>query len=696
MMIDKQTGDMKGITEIVVDDSADRHTGETDDLTRMVFDLFHEYESSDHRKVKLDEYKLSRESYDGHRPTKEFPWKNCSNYSMMVHAIVVDDMEPRLASQLIGSGEDIIEVLPLSEQMQPHVKAVEMATEGALTELIKWKELVPRIVHEALMAPTVFIKPRYDEKTVKQKQRYRGPAMINPLDGNRITSREEAELLLRNGVMPQEAMVDVLEDKTTSIFRIVNDIIPLNDAYGPDIVTDWDETPFMVKIRPIYKDLERQSVENGGVYINITPEILADESEQRDEDGLPVGADRTMVKPSEQRREIECIECYLPDIALEEGDEPDWVILTYTMQSRTLIRKQYMREVYCNNRKSIKRLMLFPDGDCLHGKTLYSKIEHHCKAINDLLNQMIDSGTVQILPWFFYDPVASGLVKHEVEVYPGAMNPCTDPSKVQQAQVDVKAQVFIEFINVIMSFLERLVSVTSYADGIQDTAMAQGAGTASGMRMLLNETNVKHSYQIKPIREQLADLIEIDMRLLGWFMPADTKIRAKGEFMAVDPMLLQGEYAFNIRISDSASNEMLARMEAVELFNLASKVPFANQAEIFKDLLAAYQKKQPEKYINPAFLIVMQAVAQDPQIVQHIQQVMQQQAQQNKMAEMNQQVEDQLIKRSLMDAAEARKIKAKNYPIVTPGDIEAAIGSLAKNQAKDMVEAHLNPGIDRG
>ena len=63
---------------------------------------------------------------------------------------------------------------------------------------------------------------------------------------------------------------------------------------------------------------------------------------------------------------------------------------------------------------------------------------------------------------------------------------------------------------------------------------------------------------------------------------------------------------------------------------------------------------------------------------------------------MRQQVEDQLIKRSLMDAAEARKIKAQNYPIVTPGDIEAAIGSLAKNQAKDMVEAHLNPGIDRG
>ena len=80
MMIDKQTGDMKGITEIIVDDSAAQHTGETDDMTRMVFDLFHEYESSDHRKAKLEEYKQSRESYDGHRPAKEFPWKNCSNY----------------------------------------------------------------------------------------------------------------------------------------------------------------------------------------------------------------------------------------------------------------------------------------------------------------------------------------------------------------------------------------------------------------------------------------------------------------------------------------------------------------------------------------------------------------------------------------------------------------------------------------
>ena len=54
------------------------------------------------------------------------------------------------------------------------------------------------------------------------------------------------------------------------------------------------------------------------------------------------------------------------------------------------------------------------------------------------------------------------------------------------------------------------------------------------------------------------------------------------------------------------------------------------------------------------------------------------------------------MKRTLMDIAEKRKISAQSYPIVTAGDIESAVASLAKSQAKDIVEAVLNPGINQG
>ena len=179
--------------------------------------------------------------------------------------------------------------------------------------------------------------------------------------------------------------------------------------------------------------------------------------------------------------------------------------------------------------------------------------------------------------------------------------------------VGVKAQVYIEFINLITSFLERLIAMSSYQSGVEDQAMGQGAGTAAGMRMILQEAQVKHTYQAKPIKEQLEDVIKLDMMLYAWYMPTDAEIVLPGGqvLRGINVDALQQDYDFSLRISDSAYNKMMARYEAQELLGLAASFPFANQMQLFMDALQAYDKKNPEIYIEPAFLMLIQAVAQN-------------------------------------------------------------------------------------
>lgn len=664
-------------------------------LQTHCFEFFDAQEKSSYRQKAIERMKESREEYEGVRESKTFPWEGAANYSMMVAALVVDDIAPRLAAQFSGRGKDVIQAEPVSSEYGKGVKDVEEFAEWALTENIKWDRFIPRLSLDCLLDPAVFVLPRYTEEDVKRKTRMVGEFIIDPISGELINPKDEMQVrqIQMLGLPIRTEYIDKLVDKETTVFRVRNDIMPFEDVFVPDIITDWEACPAAIRIRPTYQELERSSEANGGPYINITPEIINDEVTSRD-DNTPYDMDEKPVQPDQVYKEIPCIEFYMPNVALEEGDDPDWVIATYTVNSKTCVRRQYLREAFMDNRKPLRRFVLMPDRDKAYGFVVFDKIKHHHRAVNDLINQMIDSGTLQIMPYFISGPTAG--LRENQSIYPGAILEANDPNSVREANHQLKAQVLIEFINLIMGFVERLMSVSSYSDGVQDTAMGQGAGTASGMRMLLNESQAKRNFQSKPIKDELEDLIADDIKLYGWFMPTDAEIRVNGEFKQASVDMLQGDYIFTMRISDSATNEMLERMEKAELFQIASKLPYANQVEMFKELLEAYQVKQPEKYINPQFLIILQACAQNPQIVQAVQQVMQQQGQQNKAAEMQKQVEDTLMKRHIMDLAEAEKIKKENPEMITEEDLKDGIRTVQKSKAKDLAEAILSPGINQG
>jgi len=62
-------------------------------------DLYTEYKGSSYRTTKLTEISDGRKKYKGDRVPKSFPWKDCSNLSVGLDAIAVDNLEPRVYHQ---------------------------------------------------------------------------------------------------------------------------------------------------------------------------------------------------------------------------------------------------------------------------------------------------------------------------------------------------------------------------------------------------------------------------------------------------------------------------------------------------------------------------------------------------------------------------------------------------------------------
>jgi hypothetical protein len=673
--------------EYVIDDKPDKK--DSDKLVTYFRNLMAEYESSEYRKKKIEESDESRKQYDGYRATKNFPWPGCANYSMMIPAIVVDNLEPRLVASVAGKDRDIIEVIANSEKGVQYTRPVEQFAEWALSHNIKWQSFVPAWVHDVLLDGTGYIFPRYEEKKLKRGQRFVGNVTVDAISGERLDA-ETLPLYAQARLPITQQYVDEIQQKDVRIFKVVNEYASINEVYGPDLCPDWDETPTIRQQFVKYEDLEAQSTDNGGVYINITEDLKKDRNSTRSNDALPIGSSRDGAKAEEleERGDIEILTLYdKRDI----GEGRDWCIITLARSSETIIRKQYVRDVYYGlEGKPVKRLIIFPDYGKQNGTSIVQKIRHFTGSINDCLNQMIDSGTVQINPWFFYGSDAG--LQDELDISPGGANPVVgNANSIVFPQLGVKANLYIEFINLITAYLERLVALSSYQSGAEDQVMGQGAGTAAGMRMILQEAQIKHTYQAKPIKEQLGEIIKLDMLLYAWYMPTDVDMVLPGGdvIRKVNIDALQQDYDFTLRISDSAYNQMMARYEAQELLALAAQLPFVNQVQMFQDVLTAYDKKNAAQYIDQNFMMLLQVSTQNPEIIQVVQQYMQSKAQQQHMNELQQAAQDGTIVTQMKDKMKEQTMIPDLMKQVQKGIVKDGIQHGMKMEAalqhRDMV-----------
>ena len=671
--------------ELKLEEDEYQSSGDMTAIAVYCQDLFNEYDSS-YRQRKLTEINDGRKQYDNDRPAKTFPWEKASNKSMSLTAIAVDNLEPRVFNKLI-SEDDFVQVSPTQADDVDSIEDVREFLHWACHNNMHLKKKLKPIVHDILMDGTKFVLPMWEEKDIVIRIRGEQPVFVNQ-EGERVkppasflnsgSPEQIMQQLMQMGIMPAGSEEGV-QEKTEIDFKVNLEALKIEDCYFPDHNDNWDEQPFIRKIYPKLGDLVK--LQEQGVYKNITNDLVKGYKRDATED-----QERKEIQYSDYGQECELLECYLQW-------KGEWRLVTFSMDNNwEEVRNQPMSEIYWHGRKPVKRFRIYPKSNESMGTGVPKKIVYFDTGINDLYNIMIDCGTIEAIPFYFYNTSSTGMVgakKHTIA--PGKGIPIPKDSQVTFPNKGNSSQGFINFINLLLTFFERTLSLMDYSAGTRTTTTGAGGESASGMNMILQEGNIKHNYTGESLQDTFSELITDCLSLYAQNIPLTAKIRLfkdnKWVFKPVDVHAIQGRYDIRIDVSDASANSMTNRNDALALTQSTKDQPFVNQIQNAEDLFKAFGKKTTEKYINLQFAMIMQALTQAPELqeplMQMIQQFMQKKAEEDRRNEIKTQamsnIERQAIERDVEAPFENRKIvdqANESFKRKTMGKVIEAIGGL--------------------
>jgi len=379
-------------------------------LGAYCWDIYTEYKSSEYREKTLREIKEGRERYENLRQAKTFPWENCSNISVGLTAIAVDNLEPRVKSQIISS-DDFLVVEPVGEEDIPTAESAQDFLHWALRNNVRIDESIHPIIHNLLLDGTVDLIPVWRERVDEFRVRAMRP--IYGINGQQVQLPPGVQL------DPQQAMgmglqvmgmEDSYETRERNIWRVQYVMVPMADVYCPDNPDDWDEQPYLRMIYPKLEELEMMSDKYGGPYYNITRDLVLEGARNLDQDD-PIERVDEEITYSEYTTEVRVLECYVKW-------RGEWRIASYAVdRGFQEIRNQPLKDVYWHGRKPVHRIKIYPESHRSYGVGIPRKIQDFAIAIDDLWNQMIDSGTVEIIPWYMYQE-GPGFSALNMEIYP--------------------------------------------------------------------------------------------------------------------------------------------------------------------------------------------------------------------------------------------------------------------------------------
>jgi len=530
-----------------------------------------------------------------------------------------------------------------------------------------WWEFVQKSIHDLLIDGTVFELPIHEEKKKKRRERtFITPDFVSQFLKNMQLPEDVVSGLISDEQFPNNVpdelmeMIPDYEEKTERSYKLPPLILDLKHCLMPDKCKDFSKEPFLRLVDFEYGELKRKTKKNDGPYINIDDKIIesAEAENVSSELNQTINEQQLKIKGSMLKKVVRCVEAYLPDYDLDDGEGKDWVIATVAIESGTLIRKQRLIECYFSNEKPVRRITLFEETGAPFGHGVRFVVRHLEDGCTDLFNQMIDCGTIQIDPWFFYE-ATSGYDEDETFVAPGHGIKVSDASAIHFPNLSVSAQVYLEFINFVLSMFERILSISDFGLGRQSDLPGEGGQTLGGIQLITQQGTIQHSYRGKKIQTCYGDIIKDIYMLYVQTVPLDLKKRVwkdrQWSFEEVDIEGLIGNYDFEITLNPQEANSLfkqqqeMAFIKAGELFK-----DIANPQKVFEEFLKAFDKKPVEDYM-------------DPEIRQAVMMILKQRADKMKQQKMQQKEADGSKRREIhtqMDMQNPQRIKELGKQVV--------------------------------
>ena len=663
-------------------------------LSQYCQDLYLEYKDSEYRQKKLEERLEGRKRYAGIRDPKTTPWEGCSNRSLMIDAVVIDNIEPRIVAQLFGDS-DFVNVEPVGPEDVDRADAAKEFITWALKSNMDIERQIRPAVHDLLLDGTAYLIPIWTEDTtmnyvrtvVKQFQSADGQAWELTDEQLQNPSIQQA---IQMGLMRYVGITEKQEQRPVTTFSVSIEQVQLNDAFTPDTGEPWKDQPFLRLIYPTYQELLDLSEANGGPYKGIDETLIMEDArdgvETKDEAQEEFG-----IRYSRYSKEVQLLECYV----FWEGE---WWLETLAVDAAYReVRRQPVAQIYSHAHKPVSRIDIFRESNESMGTGLPQKIKHFSTGADALYNQMIDNGTLENMPFWFFEDVI-GWKSVDKALGPGKGIAVPKGANIQFPRFSTDSTRFMAFIELLLQMQERLVSMMAYTQAGQVNRGSAGSETYAGMSLLVNESNIKHNYMGEGLRSSIGYLVRDILSLYGQYMPLDAKQRIFDEsqnayvFQPFDLQAIQGQYDITINVSNSSGNKMLSRQEKTELLNMFGQDPMINPIEIRKDVLDSYDVKNKNEYINQDASNMVQAVIANPELPQVVQQYLQQKAQQQQQQEIANQAQANIQRQSIERDVEKQAPQFEQTKLFDQVE-ESAKRKLITPSVENMVGARALGGM---
>jgi len=514
-------------------------------------------------------------AYLGTVENTSFPWENSSNIDLGVVEMVVDNIKSRYKLSTIGAAP-MFNAIPTTEIGEDKKDEVTDGMNMVLAEDIRMDDVIDTIAQQTVEYGTCIGKLFWQRDILETKEYGKINDVVFPQDKSEIKEKAEIEIInLEDVFVPENCPENI--DKSPWVFHRV-----------------WYS---------VY-DLEKK-VKLGFFSKAQVEEIKAGLITQK-EATAKTAEEKAKLYNELPEEKVEILECYMRNDADNDGLEEEcifWICPT----TNTYLKGFYLKDIYFSGKRPFY-IWRYKKTGSFYGRGVVEMVSPYRTLMNDLFNYSVNCMMLQVLPWGFYR-IGSSFKPEEVKLSPGVMIPIDDINDVKMAQFPSNAHVMDNVVMMIMSFVERQTGISAPQMGKDFSSQK----TATEVRTVISEGNVKHEDRIQVFQSEVARLLKGVYNIYRQNQGKGRQGRINdGEdykfvklFSAFDQL---ADYDFIILGTLTTGNKVIEREDTMALYSITAQNPiFAEwplgQFEMLKEVFNTFGKRNIKRFLPPDELI---------------------------------------------------------------------------------------------
>ena len=500
-----------------------------------------------------------------------FPWKDSSNCDLGVVEMCVDNIKSRYKLSTIGA-KPMFNSIPVSSQGEDKKQQVTDSMNYILENDIDIEKKLDKIAQMTVEYGSCPVK-LYWKRDIKETKKWeKVEDIIYPAE------REDIE---ERGALDVIDLVDIIVPDTTE--------------------TDVQKLPWIYhRIWYSLYDLKKK-VKLGFFSQDKVDEVEAGLTQTKTQDTKTTEEKQKIMNEMPEER-VEILECYMR-FATGIDELEHECVFWFCPSTNTLMKGFYLRDLYFDAKRPI-HIFRYKETGSFFGRGIPEMILPYRTLINNLFNFAVNCLMLQILPFGFYR-IGSSFKPEEVRLGPGVMIPVDDINDVRIAQFPATAEIVESVVMLIMSFIERQTGISAPQMGKEFPTRK----TATEVKTIMSEGNVKHEDRIQAFQDQFADLLKGVYNLYRQNQSKGREGRiTTGEdyrfvtlFSAFDQL---PDFDFIILGTLTTGNKAMEREDTMGLYSITSQNPlmanwWTGQLEMLKELFNTFGKRNITRFLPP-------------------------------------------------------------------------------------------------